>query len=502
MSPVPLLQLSKTPTQHKATASNWRCKGDGIRVWLFQKAKLRLRLLLLGQHNYKRTLRVDDLLALVSWLSVGTSLFILAGTTTAVSLVVSVANSIKFQEYFAEAISRYLTKETGFEIGFESAIVPRWKEGTIRLKNVSVVCTGDTWLRRKEREKKERGLGALLPGEVDLNWTYWDLNIDSVDVTLSLWRWLRGMVDRRHIIWDPSWVPSRRHPLPGDFEMDKFVVEDLLLTILNPNFRPYSVSVFRGELPKFRKQWLLYDIMCANSIVGMFDNCLFSVHKPQENDRHLKINNFPIDHLNAGVTGPFGWITSGNLDIDFHLFIPKTNDDDLYQLLMSEFEETKDTAIGTIEELILRAGKSHGDEEVAETPSLLMHCSVSLNDLRASVPLTTSYITYMNNALSRPVVAYMNANRTRIPLSFWPRWIWYTNFDGAWTFHSAGMVDLVGEEIGRAVTALVLSEKERSHHLKRVGLWSIQSVTKNIMTAVDYARGTRGWEHWSMHFGR
>ncbi|KAJ3095299.1 Mitochondrial distribution and morphology protein 31, mitochondrial precursor [Phlyctochytrium planicorne] len=436
-----------------------------------------------------------------------------------------------------------------------------------------------------------------------------------MDVTLSLWRWLdgkglikectlkgvRGVVDRRHIVWDPNWVPSRRHPLPGDFEMEKFVVEDLLLTILNPNFRPYAVSVFRGELPKFRKQWLLYDIMCANSIVGMFDNCLFSVHKPQENDvlamsagriasdspksfnwrseadasasgnsnwakmRHLKINNFPIDHLNTGVTGPFGWISSGTLDVDFHLFIPKTNDDDLLHLLMSEFENIKDSAMGTIEEIIMRHPESanriggvvsnasdypteikqilryrhpslefpalkratiHAPLEPRyypqrfamaprngpkkepipklkgeiDKPSLLMHCSVSLNDLRASVPLTTPYIGYMSNALIRPVVAYMNANRTRIPLSFWVKTD-LNNFDGAWTFHSAGMVDMFGEEIGRAVADIVLNEKERSHHLKRVGLWSIQSVTKNIMTAVEYARGTRGWEHWTMHFG-
>jgi distribution and morphology protein 31 len=207
-----------------------------------------------------------------------------------------ITDDLRFlSEYVAETISDYLGKETGFEISFESAIVPRWREGTIRLKNVSVVCTGDTWASRVEAERKQKGLTLLQDGDLDLNWTYWDLNIASVDVTLSLWSWLegrglvkectmkgvRGVVDRRHITWDPDWVPTRRRPLIGDFEMDRFIVEDLLLTVLNPNFRPYSVSVFYGELPLFRKQWLLYDMMCADSITGVIDNCLFSVHRPQ-----------------------------------------------------------------------------------------------------------------------------------------------------------------------------------------------------------------------------
>jgi mitochondrial distribution and morphology protein 31 len=59
------------------------------------------------------------------------------------------------------------------------------------------------------------------------------MTIESVDVTLSLWRWLegrgileeclmkgvRGVVDRRHIKFDPDWTPARRDPLPGDFDM-------------------------------------------------------------------------------------------------------------------------------------------------------------------------------------------------------------------------------------------------------------------------------------------
>jgi mitochondrial distribution and morphology protein 31 len=30
-----------------------------------------------------------------------------------------------------------------------------------------------------------------------------------------------------------------------------------------------------------RKQWLFYDLMKAEGVVGQFDNCLFSLHRPQ-----------------------------------------------------------------------------------------------------------------------------------------------------------------------------------------------------------------------------
>ncbi|KAJ3316653.1 Mitochondrial distribution and morphology protein 31, mitochondrial precursor [Blyttiomyces sp. JEL0837] len=636
------------------------------------KFRIWIKLFLMGQTH--RPWKIDDVLAVFSWVGVGTSFFLLLATTTAVSILLAAANSIRVQELVAERLSKSLSKETGFEITFESAIVPRWREGTIRLKNVSAICTGDTWQSRKAREKRERGLGELLEGEVDLNWTYWDLHVDSVDVTLSLWRWLeghgiiqeckmngvRGVVDRRHVKWDPEWVPTRRVPLQGDFEMERFVVEDLLLTILNPGFRPYTMSVFSAELPLFRKQWLLYDMLCADSIIGMFDGCLFSVHRAQDPNvllarsvaaggeraeaaaasligkrgrpankmSHLKINGIPIDHLNTGATGPFGWITSGTLDVDFHLLMPQAQayDDHLLDLIREEIAEMKGVAIDRLEgmlqhhpenttersimmgdvilggghhqaqvvapqamaaasavanaaaavaakESLSNSGSSGGDvnsskereidfrrrsgvqyvqqnqhsaglagmEHVASVggrysgggyateearirararaansnkrsgqgqgqdskewePAVRMWCRVGLNDLRASVPLTSPHISYMNNALIRPIVAYMNAHRTRIPLSFETQ-IPLENFNGAWTFHSAGLVDLIGEEIGRAMTLLVLDERERIRQLKRMSVWSLQSVTKNLMAAVDYARGVKGWEHWAMHFG-
>jgi mitochondrial distribution and morphology protein 31 len=76
----------------------------------------------------------------------------------------------------ARALSDYLTQETGIHIAFESAIVPKWKDSRISFKNVSV--------------------SRNLPDEIDHMISSQEsivrLTIDSVDVTLSLLRWLEG----------------------------------------------------------------------------------------------------------------------------------------------------------------------------------------------------------------------------------------------------------------------------------------------------------------------
>jgi hypothetical protein len=115
-------------------------------------------------------------------------------------------------EYVARALSDYLTAEAGAKIIFESAIVPKWKDSRISFKNVYFV-------RRPAvaRDEPQSGVQATAIGydiinhplvhgngeeeeephlldlhEEDTNYTQFDLTIDSIDVTLSLWRWLDG----------------------------------------------------------------------------------------------------------------------------------------------------------------------------------------------------------------------------------------------------------------------------------------------------------------------
>ncbi|TPX71395.1 hypothetical protein SpCBS45565_g01096 [Spizellomyces sp. 'palustris'] len=562
---------SSSSSESNSATQSWRVARaellDNVGGF-WPRLRLRIRLFLMGS---MRPWRADDVFAMFSWIFMGHTLFLLVGTTTFLSMLIGVANSLQFQAYLAKAISDYITQETGMKVSFESAIVPRWKEGVIRLENVSVACDDKTWMELKNAERAKLGLAPYAPDELDTNWTYWDLTLRHIDVTLSLWRWLdgkglikectlkgvRGVVDRRHITWSDDWVPKRRDPQPGDFEITKFVVEDLLITIRNPNFRPYSVSIFNAELPQLRKHWLLYDIMRADIMNGMFDNCLFSVHKPQGPNlvlddtgkikggkwakmSHLKLNGLPIDHLNAGIEGPFGWITKGFLDIDLQLLFPQTDTDNLLDILRDELEEITDTALDKLEAVIsthpetknrhassivrhYRAKHAaaaaippdHKDVELSEPrlepdfssapfspppsssfrqsskpPAMVMRWNVRLNDIKASVPLVSPHISYLNSALIRPIVAYLNAVKTSISISFNAK-MDVSNFEGAWTIYQSSLVTILDEEVGRALTTMVSAQRAR--HIKRIGMWSLASVTKHLALLMEYARGARGY---------
>ena len=115
----------------------------------------------------------------------------------------------------ARAISDYLTSETGVTIFFESAIVPKWKDSRISFKNVHI--TRRPKVDSNKLDESGRTVHTLALGydvsnhpanhtiddeeddadkhqyaDEDFKWSMFDLNVDSIDVTLSLWQWLDG----------------------------------------------------------------------------------------------------------------------------------------------------------------------------------------------------------------------------------------------------------------------------------------------------------------------
>lgn len=371
----------------------WMTKQEllGTANGLLARLRIRFKWLLMRQ---VRPFNSDDISALFSWIVVGNLLWFLIGTTTFCSLILFALNSVWGQEVLARWVGNVVTKETGINVVFESAIVPHWTENKISFQKVFVsrrpgqhdrkhnVQKGSQQAAAQQAQQSNRvhdiehhGESADVAAHDDGNYTQFDLTIDTVSVTLSLARWidgkgilkdvevkgLRGVVDRRHVLWDPHTDPtSYKHQYQkGDFELESFKMEDATVTLYQPgnNVEPFEVSIFSCDLPQLRKHWILYDFMSANNVSGSYDNSLFTVHSrkrrrgagsddllyynnystnnsiaaddDEDNERNpwkktarLRIDKVDIKHLNRGVEGPFGWIESGTVDMLADVMLP------------------------------------------------------------------------------------------------------------------------------------------------------------------------------------
>lgn len=428
---------------------------------------------------------------------------------------------------------------------FESAIVPKWKNGVITFHNVFVsrrpgqgkskVSKGSsvTAAAAAAAERKDLAARGEEEEEEDTNYTQFDLTINTVNVTLSFAKWwngkgilrdvevkgVRGVVDRTSVVWPAEYVDPRtyrhEHQL-GDFEIESFKLEDLLITIHQPKgFRPFSVSIFNCELPQLRKQWLFYDFMSANNMSGAFDGSLFTIHPRQmhgfagnqldhaeageknlwKKQSRLRIDGLKIDHLNRGVEGPFGWIHEGNVDIVADVMLPTDTDDSVVKI-MSDFYEKLEAHV-TSNRYLHILNHNHKDEdpdhhrrprpipqrvkkqEDDDKRFLVMDLRVHLNDVKAAVPLFTRDLSYINQALIRPIVAYINSQNTFIPVNC--RIVKRAaEFDGSWTIFDSGLMEDLSAETYEAFAKDVVDSQNRLRRLKKVGFWSISLAIQAI----------------------
>lgn len=438
-----------------------------------------------------------------------------------------------------------MTQSAGITVVFESAIVPKWGDGVIAFRNVFVsrrpgqakssVSKGSSDAAAVAAAGRQAQL-VTTESEDDGNYTQFDVTIANVHVTLSFLNWwdgkgllkdvevngVRGVIDRTPVKWpviplDP--YTYRHEHQPGDFEIESFKLEDVLLTIHQPDgFRPFSVSIYSCELPQLRKQWLFYDFLSASHMSGSFDGSLFTIHPRQvhgvvsSNEQsaimgvgeskawkkfnRLRIDGLKIDHLNRGVEGPFGWIYEGNVDIVADVLLPAETDDGLTKVMSDFYDQLEEVVVAnrhrfmrnnTEEEpVILQSGHLTEASSVprVEEPSkpesdpeegrrfLIMDLRIHLNDVKAAVPLFTKDMSYVNQALVRPIVAYINAKKTYIPISC--RIIKrISDFDGSWTVFDCGLMNDASAETYEAFAQDVEDQHSRVRRFKKVGFWTL-----------------------------
>ncbi|KAI1631765.1 mitochondrial distribution and morphology proteins-domain-containing protein [Biscogniauxia mediterranea] len=540
---------------HRPTKEEFLAAANGF----WERLKVRFKWISIRS---MRPWNIDEWGAFVSWFLFGHLVWILVGTTTFFSLIILSINTVFAQETLAKWVGDYLTESAGLTVIFESAIVPRWKDGVISFRNVFVsrrpgqvessVSKGSSSnaaaVAAAERGTEKEGQPIQ---EDDGNYTQFDVTLNTVNVTLSFVKWwngrgllkdveikgVRGVIDRTSVKWPTEYVDplSYRHEHnPGDFEIDSFKMEDLLVTVHQPSgFRPFSVSIYSCELPQLRKQFLFYDFLSANHMSGSYDGSLFTIHPRQVHGvaagherssdplggpnlwkkfSRLRIDGLKIDHLNRGVEGPFGWIYEGNVDIVADIRFPADSDDSITKV-MSEFYEKLEDAVTSNRYLRILDGPARRNETLFNTPVhlpaneesdgadqaaaplesqtddkpslstslsidkeppryLVMDLRIHLNNVKATVPVFRSNLSYVNQALVRPIVAYINAKRTYIPITC--RIVKRaSDFDGSWTIYDCGLMDDTSAEVYTAFAHDVEDQQSRVRRLRKVGFWTL-----------------------------
>ncbi|OAX31126.1 mitochondrial distribution and morphology protein family 31/32, partial [Rhizopogon vinicolor AM-OR11-026] len=140
--------------------------------------------------------------------------------------------------------------------------------------------------------------------------------------------------------------------------------------------------------------------------------------------------------------GPLSWITSGKVDAVLNIKFPRDEEDDFaLNAILGELADAITTAASAslpipgqreLAKPPLTAPAPDEENEADDQPKIVIDIDLRYRDIEAAVPLFTSDLSYVNSALIRPIVAFMNARRTLVPIHC--RVVKdLSDFDGAWT---------------------------------------------------------------------
>ncbi len=127
--------------------------------------------------------------------------------------------------------------------------------------------------------------------------------------------------------------------------------------------------------------------------------------------------------------GPISWITSGKVDAVFDIKFPRDPSDELrFDAILGDIADAISTTLSGEDDLAraripgqrelakppLRApedqvglGDTSRNKEPNYNPQVIIDIDLRFRDVKAAVPIFTNDISYVNNALIRPIVAFM-----------------------------------------------------------------------------------------------
>lgn len=151
--------------------------------------------------------------------------------------------------------------------------------------------------------------------------------------------------------------------------------------------------------------------------------CQYQSHNIPVQSR-IRIDGVNIDHLQNSTSddGPISWITSGKVDAVLDIKFPRDpHDDQGFNEILGEIADAISAAAADripgqreLAKPALTAPPSDIDEDDYDEEGkhqhelkVLIDIDLRFRDLKAAVPIFNDSLTYVNNALIRPIVYFM-----------------------------------------------------------------------------------------------
>jgi hypothetical protein len=121
---------------------------------------------------------------------------------------------------------------------------------------------------------------------------------------------------------------------------------------------------------------------------------------------------------------------------------------------------------------------------MAPEDTILVHMDIQLRNIRATMPFYTSQLSWVNNTLAKPIVAYMNQHRPLIPLTCFVE-MKEKDWAGAWTFYDSGFSDALFRSVHDGLVRLILTERAKKENYVKLGLWGLSAISRIIHRLYD-----------------
>ncbi|AQZ16683.1 MDM32 (YOR147W) [Zygosaccharomyces parabailii] len=306
----------------------------------YQRFKINTKWLLIRGN---RPFSANEISTMFSWLLISQIAWIILGTTTFVSIILLIFNTVFAKEVVGKCIGKLLNAYLdGIDVNFQDALIPEWKKRCIRFNKVGFKTSQQEHTEQNEQEPKFE----------------FDLKFHQIELSLNLWKWLWG----NGLIQDLSVFGMRgevtvsyayRTNSPEDYLLDWFSnkeynlghvqITDSTVDVHDKQMdKKFKISIYDLDMPQLRFEWMIPDFFNANIVTGAINHSLFSIHKRQhrlpylnelEQDlqhwkriTRLRLDSINVKDLGLNKSNTFNWVEDGDVEILADIMLPSVND--------------------------------------------------------------------------------------------------------------------------------------------------------------------------------